>query len=298
MVRQINTILMIHGLWLTPRSWDGFRDLFEMRGYRVLTPAWPGIHGSHQDMRRDPLEPEGLGIVEIAEHYEGIVRGLDSSAILIGHSLGGLIVQMLLDRGYGSAGVAISAIPPKGIFRMPISTIRCVSPILSNPLNYNRTVALTLPQFQYAMGNRMTDSDARSAYERQAIPTPGRPIFQAAFANLLRYPATTVNHLNNTRAPLLLVGAEHDHLVPAVLNRLNFRKYEHSHAITDYQEFAGRSHLIVSEYGWVEVAMNSLLWAERRIEDNFNRQCRVNSTTPSIQTARTDRRTVFNGVFQ
>src|SRR4051794_20973225 len=123
MIRQIDTILMIHGLWLTPRSWDGFRDMFELRGYRVLTPAWPGLHSNLEDVRRDPSDLEGVGIVEIAEHYEDIVRGLDGPVILIGHSLGGLIVQMLLDRGYGAAGVAISAFAPKGVFRMPISTI-------------------------------------------------------------------------------------------------------------------------------------------------------------------------------
>jgi len=254
-------IVLIHGLWMTPHSWRRFIGHYETLGYRVLAPAWPRMAGDVEQLRKDPSALAGLGVREIADHYDRIVRSLPEVPILMGHSFGGLIVQMLLDRGLGAAGVAIDATAPKGVFRLPLSQLRAANPVLSNPLNYGRTVMLTFNQFRYAFANTMSERDAREAYELDAIPGPGRPLFQAAFANFTSDAATAVNFQNSRRAPLLLINGSEDNTVPASVNRSVFRKYGSANAITEYKEFIRRSHLIVGQTGWEEVADYALSWA-------------------------------------
>ncbi|PZO35717.1 MAG: alpha/beta hydrolase [Pseudanabaena frigida] len=256
------TIVLIHGLWMTPRSWNLFHEYYQMRGYRVFAPAWPRLDGEVEDIRRNPSALEGPGITEVADHYENFVRSLDEPPILIGHSFGGLIVQILLDRGLGTTGVAIDSATPKGIWKLPFSAIASVSPVLLNPWNYKRTVALTFEQFTYSFAHTMPETEARSAYQQNAIPGPGRPIFQVASANFNPWAATKVNYRNPHRSPLLLIGGAEDRLVPAVQNRINYQKYAGSKAITDYKEFPNRSHLIIAQEGWQEVADFALSWAQ------------------------------------
>jgi pimeloyl-ACP methyl ester carboxylesterase len=271
MTHESKTIVLIHGLWMTPRSWDNFRGYYEDRGYRVLAPAWPGIRGEVEDVRRDPSALAGLGLREIFDYYAGIIRPLDEPPIIMGHSMGGLIVQLLIDRGFGAAGIAIDATATKGIWRLPLSVLRAARPVLANPLNYWRNVTLTFEQFQYAFANVMSEADARIAYDKYLIPGPGRPIFQAAFANFNPWAVTKVDYRNNRRAPLLLIGGAQDHLVNPILNRINLKKYARSSAITEYKEFPNRSHLIVGQNGWQEVAEFALTWAQSNLRERRSR---------------------------
>lgn len=280
MSEQPRTIVLIHGLWMTPRSWGLFRGFYEGLGYRVLAPAWPRMRGDVESIRRDPSALEGLGLREVVAHYEQVVRGLEEPPILIGHSIGGLTVQLLLDRGLGGAGVAIASPAPKGIFRLPLSVIRAGNPVLSNPLNYWRTVHLTFEQFRYAFANRMPEREARLAYSRDAVPGPGRPIFQVALANLNPWAATKVDHANARRAPLLLINGTDDNLVPAILNRINHKKYLRSGALTEYKEFPNRSHLIVAQDGWEEVAEYAVSWASK-----VSRRSAATSASAALATA-------------
>jgi pimeloyl-ACP methyl ester carboxylesterase len=263
MTSKTNTIVLIHGAWMTPRSWDPFRGFYEQRGYRVLTPPWPRIEGEVEEIRRDPSEMAGLGISEIVDGYEQVIRLLDEPPIIMGHSFGGLFVQMLLDRGLGAAGVAIDAAAPKGVLRLPFSQIKALSPVLLNPANVRRAVPLDFEQFRYAFANTMTDREAREAFELNAIPAPGRIVFQAGLANFNPRAASKVDYRNNRRAPLLLIAGSEDHIVPASVNQSTLRKYRHSSATTDFAEFSGRSHLIVAQMGWEEVAEHALSWAQR-----------------------------------
>jgi pimeloyl-ACP methyl ester carboxylesterase len=264
MDRKTNTIVLIHGLWLTPLSWESFRTFYEARGYKVLAPAWPRMEGEVEDIRRDPSALAGLGVVEIADHYDRLVRSLDVPPIIIGHSFGGLIVQILLDRGLGAAGVGIDAVAPKGVYRLPFSALKAASGVLSNPLNYNRVPPFTFRQFRYAFGNNVSEEEARRFYERYVVPGPGRPIFQVATANLIHNAATKVNYGNSTRAPLLLIAGSEDNQVPVSMVRENFERYARSMATTEFKEFSGRSHLIAIQDGWQEVAEYALSWAEKQ----------------------------------
>jgi pimeloyl-ACP methyl ester carboxylesterase len=255
------TILLIPGLWMAPNSWGLFRGLYEKEGYRVLAPAWPHMHGSVEDIRRDPVELGGMGLGEIADYYAEMIDELEEAPILIGHSMGGLIVQMLLSRGLGGVGIAIDSATPKGIYRLPWSTLKANRRILSNPLNYWRPVTLTFGQFRYAFAHVMPEREARAAYEAYVVPGPGRPIFQVATGNFNPWAANRVNFRKHDRAPLLLIAGEKDRLVPAVLTRSNFHLYRHSTALTAFKEFPGRSHLLIAQVGWEEVAEYALTWA-------------------------------------
>ena len=255
-------VVLIHGLWLTPRSWEGWTECCENRGHRVLAPAWPRMPGEVEDVRRDPAALNGLGLAEIVAHYEGIVRGLDRPPVIIGHSFGGLVTELLLDRGLGAAGVAISPAPVKGVLRLPPAMLRATFPVLRSPGNRNRTVALTPKQFHYNFTNTMAQDEAEAAYDRYHVPGPGRMIFQAAVANFNPRAANKVDFYNGDRPPLLVVGNGQDHTVPASVSKEAAKRLDKSKSVVDYREFAGRPHLAGAP-GWEAVADYALDWADR-----------------------------------
>ncbi len=256
------SVVLIHGLWLSPRSWERFEGFFSARGYEVLVPAWPRMQGDVEEIRRDRQVLAGLGFAEIVAHYQRIVESLAHPPILIGHSFGGLICQVLLDRGLGRAGVAIDSAAPKGVLTLPWSAIRAASPVLRNPFNYSGTVSLSLEQFRYAFANTMSPAAAREDFERYAVPGPGRPLFEAALANFNPRAPTRVRFDNPDRAPLLMIAGEKDHLVPAAVNRENYARYRRSPASTTFREFPGRAHGLVLQDGWEEIAGYAAEWVE------------------------------------
>jgi pimeloyl-ACP methyl ester carboxylesterase len=256
-------VVLVHGLWLTPRSWEGWVTRFEGRGRQVLAPAWPRIEGDVEDIRRDASPLNGLGVTEIVDHYSRVIRGLDRPPIIIGHSFGGLVTELLLDRGLGVAGVALSPAPVKGVLRLPLAQLRAALPVLKNPANRNRTVELTPQQFHYAFTNTMSDADAKQAYDRYEIPGPGRPLFEAAFANVNPNAPTKVDFRNDRRPPLLVIGNGEDHTVPASVSKEAAKRLSKSGAIVEYREYPGRPHFTAGAPGWEEVADQALEWATR-----------------------------------
>jgi pimeloyl-ACP methyl ester carboxylesterase len=255
-------LVLIHGAWLSARSWEHFSGYFGKRGFAVSAPEWPRKHGDVEELRADAGELAGLGLTEIVDHYAQLIEALDEPPVLIGHSFGGLIVELLLDRGLGRAGVALSPAPPKGILVLPFSTLKSGAPALAHPSKRHGVVTLTLEQFTYGFVNTFSPEDAAAAYERYAVPETGRIFFEAGFANFTLHPATEVDFSNGQRAPLLIVGADQDHTVPASVARAQHKKYERSPAQTDYLEFAGRPHLSMAGEGWDEVAASIDSWLD------------------------------------
>jgi pimeloyl-ACP methyl ester carboxylesterase len=247
-------LMLIHGAFLSARSWENFVDYFAKRGFAVSAPEWPRKHGDVQELRESADVLAGLGVREIAEHYERLVREYEEPPILVGHSFGGLFVEILLDRGLGRAGIAISPAGPKGILRLPLAELKVGSPVLGHRSKWHGIVTLTLAEFAYAFVNTYGPDDAAAAYERYAVPDTGQVILEAAFANFHLHPATEVHFKNELRAPLLIVGAEKDHTAPASVARAQYAKYQHSPAKTDYLEFPGRPHLSMVGDGWEEIA--------------------------------------------
>jgi pimeloyl-ACP methyl ester carboxylesterase len=252
-------IVFIHGLWLTSRSWERFETFFTDAGYNVVAPEWPRKHGDIDEIRRTSDRVAGLGIAEIAGHYEAFIKGLDAPPIIIGHSFGGLITMLLLDRGLGAAGVAIDPAPPKGIFKLPPRQLKASSPALLHPTTRRGVVALTLDEFTYGFANTCTPEAARAAYERYAVPDTARPLHEAAFANLNPRAPTRIDY-RRTRAPLLITAGEKDNTVPASVSRSIYKKQSVSASRTDLLEFAGRSHLLIAGEGWEEVAASIEHW--------------------------------------
>lgn len=261
-----DTIVLIHGLWMTPRSWENWVDRYTRAGYRVFTPAWPRMEGEVEALRQDSSGLAGLGVIEVADHYDRIIRAQEKPPIIMGHSFGGLVVQLLLDRGLGAAGVAIDSAQTKGVFRLPFAQLRSSLPGLGNPANVHRVVALTPKQFHYAFTNTLSRHESDAVYNRQHVPGPGRPLFQAGLANVNPRAATRVNYRNNERAPLLFIAGGVDHTAPAAVNKENAYRYRRSTAVTDYTEFPGRSHYTLGQDGWEEVADYALAWAARHTD--------------------------------
>jgi alpha-beta hydrolase superfamily lysophospholipase len=259
------TIVLIHGLWLTPRSWEGWKARFEQRGHEVLAPAWPRMEGEVQALRRDPSVLDGLGLAEVIDHYERLIRALDSPPLIMGHSTGGLLTEMLLDRGLGAAGVALSPAPVKGVLRLPPALLRTVFPALRNPANRKRTVPLTAEQFRRGFTNTMNDADADAAYARYYVPAPGRVIFQAAFANVNPHAVTKVDFHKDDRPPLLVMGNAQDNTIPASVSKEAAKRLGKSKAVVEYKEYAERPHFTAGAPGWEAVADDALEWATQHV---------------------------------
>jgi len=260
-----DTVVLIHGLWMTPLSWEHWVKRYTDRGYRVIARGWPGMDGDIEQLRRDPSALAGLGVSQIVDHYERIIRELELPPIIMGHSFGGLFTQILLDRGLGAAGVAIASAPVKGVLLLPFSTLKVSFPALSNPANLHKAAPLTPEQFHYAFTNHLSEEESRKVFERYAVPGPDQVLFQAGLANLNPHAETTVNFRNDGRAPLLFIAGGKDHISPPSLTEMNYRLYKKSKAITDYQEFPNRTHFILGQPGWEEVADYALDWATQHI---------------------------------
>jgi alpha-beta hydrolase superfamily lysophospholipase len=259
-------LMLIHGAWLSARSWENFADYFQKRGFAVSAPEWPRKQGDVEELRAEADELKGLGIKEIVDHYDEQIRALAEPPVLIGHSFGGLIVELLLDRGLGRAGIALSPAPPKGILVLPFSSLKAAAPALAHPSKWHGIVTLALEEFTYGFVNTFTPEEAAAAYERYAVPETGQIFYEAGFANFHLNPPTEVHFKNGERAPLLIVGAETDNTVPASLSKKQYEKYERSPAQTEYLEFEGRPHLLMAAEGWEEVAAAIDSWLDGVLE--------------------------------
>ena len=259
---NLTPVLFVHGAWLSSASWENFTTYFSNRGYPVSAPEWPRKEGDVAKLRENADAIEGLGLIEIVDHYEAEIRALDEPPVLIGHSFGGLIVELLLDRGLGRAGVAMSPAPPKGILVLPFASLKAASPALAHPSRWHGVVPLTLEEFTYGFVNTFRPEEAKAAYEKYAVPETGQIFYEAGFANFHLNPPSEVHFKSSERAPLLIVGAEKDNTVPASLARKQFDKYERSPAETEYIEFEGRPHLLMAAEGWEEVAEAIASWLD------------------------------------
>ena len=201
-----NNIVLVHGLWMTPLSWEYWAHHYTERGYSVYAPSWPGMERDIRALRRTPEAYANIGFRQIVDHYEKLVLDLESAPILIGHSFGGLVVQALLDRGLGACGVAVASAPIKGIWTFPYSTMRVVTPQFINPRNNRRCVPLTPAQFHYAFMNTSSREESFRIYQRYAVPGPDHVLFQTELANFNPFAETAVNIRRNNRAPLLMIA--------------------------------------------------------------------------------------------
>ena len=256
-----DTIVLIHGFWVTPRSWEDWIAHYEKKGFTVLAPAYPGFDVEVEALNADPTPIEQVTVPQILERLEGVIGDLDRPPILIGHSAGGVFTQILMDRGHGAAGVAINSAPTEGVKRVPLAQVKATFPVLKNPANRHRAVGFTFEQWQYAFTNTFDEERGRQLYERYHIPASGQIFWASALANI--HPgkdATHVDYKNPNRAPLLFISGSDDHLMPPSLQRSNAKHYKAEGTVTEVKEFTG-PHLLPSIDGWEEVADYALDWA-------------------------------------
>src|SRR4051794_31210329 len=253
-------VVFVHGLWLHASTWDPWMELFRERGYDPVAPGWPGDGNTVEDTRGHPERVAGSGIGQIVDHYAGVIGALESKPIVIGHSFGGLVVQRLLGDGHASAAVAIDPAPIKGVLALPPSSLRVASVALRNPANRKRAVSLTRKQFRYGFGNALSEQESDDLYDRFTIPSPGRPLFQAAAANFSGHSPAKVNTASADRGPLLITAGGRDHTVPASISRATRKQYRKSAAVTDLKEFPDRGHTLALDSAWRDVADFALAW--------------------------------------
>jgi pimeloyl-ACP methyl ester carboxylesterase len=253
-------VVFIHGLWLHATSWQNWTDLFGEAGYEPIAPEWPGGPATVEEARANPGAVAGHGITSVADHYAQIIAGLDEKPVVIGHSFGGLITQLLVGRGLTVAGIAIDAAPIKGVLALPVSSLKVASVALRNPANRKHAVSLTADQFRYGFGNALSADESAELYERWTIPSPARPLFEAAFANLNAGSPAKVDTRNANRGPLLLVTGGKDHTVPPAITKATLKQYRKSDAITELMEFPDRGHSLTVDNGWRKVAQASVDW--------------------------------------
>ena len=256
-----DTIVLIHGFWVTPRSWEHWIERYEQAGYRVLAPAYPGFEVEVEALNADTSPIAALTVPAVVEHLEAVVGELESPPILIGHSAGGTFVQLLLDHGFGAAGVAINSAPTEGVRVTPPSQIKSLFPALKNPANRHRAVGFTPKQWHYVFTNTFSEDESQALYERYHVPASGAILWGIVLANLEPgHQATWVDYKNDSRAPLLFISGGEDHLMPPSVQRSNAKHYK-SKSITEVKEYEGRAHLLPAQEGWEEVADYALDWA-------------------------------------
>jgi len=253
-----NTVMLIHGAWLTPAAWDLFRSRYEAQGYTVIAPPWPLEDHPIDALRRAPHPDFGkLTIRQIIDHYEKIIRTLPEPPILIGHSYGGLFVQLLLDRGLGAAGVALDPVPIRGVVPRP-RTLLSALPVFRAWRGWSRVLTMTFDQFAMNFAQTLPVADMRPAYDRYIAPTPGRLYYEGALGI-----GTGIHAKNPGRAPLLLIAGEEDRTITPSTVEATYKRQRHAPSATEFKSFPGRSHFLFAEPGWEEVADYAIRWARK-----------------------------------
>jgi pimeloyl-ACP methyl ester carboxylesterase len=256
-------ILLVHGLWLLAGSWQPWEELLEDRGYAAMSIEWPGDPVGVEAARAEPQAMAGTTVTEVADHVVEVIAELDRRPVVIGHSFGGLLAQIVAGRGLSIATVAIDPAPFKGVLPLPLSTLRASFPVLSNPANRNRAVTLTREQFIFGFANAVSKAEAASLYDEHHVAAPGRPLFEAALANISWARGTAVDTKNRNRGPLLIVSGGEDHTVPWPLANAAYKKQAKNPGVTEIIEIEGVGHSLVIDSNWKQVAETALTFLER-----------------------------------
>lgn len=259
-------VVFIHGLWLLPSSWDRWAAVFEEAGYAPLAPTWPDDPLTIEEARANPdvLAKKTLG--QVADHTAEVIGQLRDKPAVMGHSTGGLLAQIIADRGLSAATVAIDPGPFRGVLPLPISALRSAKPVLANPFNRGRAVTLTLDQFKYGWANALSEEEAKQLYETYHVAAPGVALMQMANANLNPFTEARVDTRNPDRGPLLIIDGEKDHTVPWAIANASYKKQKRNEGVTEIVKIPNRGHSLTIDSGWREVCDTALDFVKRFTE--------------------------------
>jgi alpha-beta hydrolase superfamily lysophospholipase len=254
---KAKTIVFIHGMYMTPLCWEQWVEYFRTKGYTCLAPAWPGRDQSIETLRKRHPDPQlgQLTLSQVLEHFADTIKSLDEKPILIGHSMGALAVQLLLQRDLAVAGVAIDSAPPMGIFTTKWPFLKSNWPHITPFVSQSSPIQMTFERFQYTFVNTLPLADQRVAFVRYVVPESRRVPRESLTAKI---------DFKKPHAPLLLIAGSADNLIPASLNKTNYARYKSSPSVTDFKEFPERTHFIIGQKNWEEVAGYILAWLEEK----------------------------------
>ena len=256
-------VVFIHGLWLLPSSWANWAEFFKKAGYAPLTPDWPDDPETVEEARANPDVLAKKKLKQVADHTAEVIGGLSKKPAVMGHSTGGLLAQMIADRGLSAATVAIDPGPFRGVLPLPVSALRSAGPVLKNPLNRGKAITLTLEQFKYGWANALDDDEAKQLYETYHVAAPGVALMQMANANLNPWTEAKVDPKNPERGPLLIVDGEKDHTVPWAIANAAYKRQSKNPSVTEIKQMPNRGHSLTIDHGWQEVAQTALEFVKR-----------------------------------
>jgi non-heme chloroperoxidase len=261
----LTPVTFVHGLWLLSSSWQNWRDFFEEHGYATIAPGWPDDPATLEDAYKDPDVFAHKMVQGVTDHYLDAISRLEKKPAVIGHSFGGLISLKIAGEGASFATVSIDNAPFKGVLPLPLSALKSAAPVLGNPANHGRAIALTFEQFKFGWTNNLDDAEAKHLYETYHVPASGAPLFQAAVANFNPFGGQTkVNTENPDRGPILIIAGENDNTAPSAITHAT-HKYlaKHSDAVTEIVDVPERGHSLTIDHGWREVAEVALSFVKR-----------------------------------
>src|SRR2546421_2093648 len=259
----LTPVVFIHGVWLLPSSWDRWATVFEEAGYATVTSSWPDDPETVEEAGANPELFAKKRVGQVADHVGEVIGKLANKPAVVGHSFGGLLAQIIAGHGSSVATVAIDPAPFRGVLPLPISSLRSAMPVLGNPANRGRAVALTLDQFKYGWANALSEDEAKQLHETFHVAAPGAPLFQAATANLNPRTEAKVDSKNPDRGPLLIIDGEKDHTVPWPIANASFKKQRRNPGVTEIEKIPNRGHALTIDSGWREVAEKALAFVRR-----------------------------------
>ena len=262
-VSGLHPVVFVHGLWLLAGSWERWAEVFEAAGYIALMPDWPGDPATVAEANANPDAMANQTVGQVVDHLAAVIGRLERRPIVVGHSFGGLLAQILAGRGLAAVTVAIDPAPFRGVLPLPLSALKASWPVLGNPANRNRAVPLSYEQFRFAFANAVDAQEAQQLYRSYAVPAPGAPLFQAATANINPWTEAQVDTTNQERGPLLIVSGEKDHTVPWAIANASFRQQQVNPGLTEIVQMPVRGHSLVIDSGWREVADTALAFVRR-----------------------------------
>jgi non-heme chloroperoxidase len=256
-------VVFIHGLWLLPSSWAAWAEFFGQAGYAPLTPDWPDDPLTVEQARAEPEALAGKSLKQVADHTAEVIAALDTKPVIMGHSTGGLLAQMLAGRGLSAATVAIDPGIFRGVLPLPFSVLKGVGPFLLDPRTRGRAITLTFDQFRYGWANALDEQEARQLYEEFHVAAPGISLVQMGNANLNPRTEAKVDTKNPDRGPLLIIDGEKDHTVPWAIAHAAYKLQRHNPGVTEIVKMSNRGHSLTIDHGWREVAQTALDFVKR-----------------------------------
>jgi non-heme chloroperoxidase len=256
-------VVLIHGLWLLPSSWADWAEFFEQAGYAPLTPDWPDDPETVEEARANPEVLANKTLKQVADHTAEVIGKLDRKPVVMGHSTGGLIAQMLAGRGLSAATVAIDPGVFRGVLPLPFSTLKSAGPFLVDPRYRGRAITLTFDQFTYGWANALDEDEAKRLYDTYHVAGSGIALAQMANANLNPRTEAKADTRNPDRGPLLIIDGEKDHTVPWAIAHAAYKRQKRNPNVTEIQQLPGRGHSLTIDHGWQEVAQAALDFVKR-----------------------------------